>query len=224
MPSPDPMDDALARATLLQQASKAGFVELDRLDVDDLHGVVDLIRQRTDQRNFAAWERLGTTADEETPSELYARVRLAMIEAERRRVLEIRSAGTTPSEVVAEVLAMLDIEESMLDLASQERAELRQNGVARPPGAECDDLLANPRRRDRHRRHLPIVRGRGPPVGRAAPVPDVRPRRLLRLLAQQARHRPLPRDGPPRHAVRRARRGLALVLRAPPDRLRSRWG
>ncbi len=146
VPSPDPMDDALARATLLQQASKAGFVELDRLDVDDLHGVVDLIRQRTDQRNFAAWERLGTTADEETPSELYARIRLAMIEAERTRVLEIRSAGTTPSEVVAEVLAMLDIEESMLDLASQERAELRQGGAARPPGAECDDLLENPRR------------------------------------------------------------------------------
>jgi len=145
VPSPDPMDDALARATLLQQASKAGFVELDRLDVDDLHGVVDLIRQRTDQRNFAAWERLGTTADEETPSELYSRVRLAMIEAERARVLEIRSAGTTPSEVVAEVLAMLDIEESMLDLATQERAELRQNGVARPPGAECDDLLEHPR-------------------------------------------------------------------------------
>ncbi|MGA8255958.1 MAG: Na+/H+ antiporter [Nocardioides sp.] len=144
VPSPDPMDDALARATLLQQASKAGFTELDRLDVEDLHGVADLIRHRIDQRNFAAWERLGTTADEESPSELYARVRLAVIEAERARVLEIRSAGTTPSEVVAEVLAMLDVEESMLDLATQERAELRPS-VVRAPGAECDHLTDHPR-------------------------------------------------------------------------------
>ena len=78
--------------TLLQQASKAGFEELEKLEYDDPHGVVDLIRQRGDQRNFAAWERLGTTADQESPSELYARVRIAMIDAERRRVLEIRKS------------------------------------------------------------------------------------------------------------------------------------
>jgi len=30
---------------------------------DDTAGVVDRIRQRLDQRNFAAWERLGTVAD-----------------------------------------------------------------------------------------------------------------------------------------------------------------
>ncbi len=67
VPSPDPMDDALARATILQQASKAGFEELDRLEFEDPHGVGEMIRQRVDQRNFAAWERLGTVADQETP-------------------------------------------------------------------------------------------------------------------------------------------------------------
>ena len=46
VPPPDPMDDALARATLLQQASKAGFQELEKLEYDDPHGVIDLIRQR----------------------------------------------------------------------------------------------------------------------------------------------------------------------------------
>ncbi len=143
VPSPDPMDDALARATLLQQASKAGFKELKSLEEDDLHGVVALIKQRIEQRNFAAWERLGTTADEETPSERYSRLRLTMIEAERRRVLEIRSSGSTPSVVVAEVLAMLDVEESMLDIATQERAELRTSAVRRP-GEECADLEAHP--------------------------------------------------------------------------------
>lgn len=144
VPSPDPMDDALARATLLQQASKAGYKELQRLEVDDVHGVLSLIKQRTEQRNFAAWERLGTTADEETPSELYSRVRQAMIEAERGRVLEIRSAGTTPSEVVADVLAMLDVEESMLETAAEERAEIRDSASLRRPGEECDHLAASP--------------------------------------------------------------------------------
>lgn len=60
------------------------------------------------------------------------------------RVLGIRSSGATPSEVVAEVLAMLDVEESMLDLAGQERAELRQASAVRRPGEECEHLAAAP--------------------------------------------------------------------------------
>ncbi len=141
VPSPDPMDDALARATLLQQASKAGLAELEDLETGDVHGVADLIRERLDQRNFAAWERLGTTLDEESPSELYSRLRLAMIGAERARVLEIRSSGATPSEVVADVLAMLDIEESMLERAVEERADLRTSTSIRVPGQECEHLV-----------------------------------------------------------------------------------
>jgi CPA1 family monovalent cation:H+ antiporter len=145
VPSPDPMDDALARATILQQASKAGYEELDRMEYDDPHGVGDLIRQQTDQRNFAAWERLGTTADEETPSETYSRVRRAMIDAERRRVLEIRRSGTVASEVISEVLTMLDVEESMLEIAHQEHDELKVvNAVRRPRGEVCDDLEQTP--------------------------------------------------------------------------------
>ena len=145
VPSPDPMDDALARATILQQASKAGYAQLDRMEFDDPHGVADLIRDRTDQRNFAAWERLGTTADEESPSELYSRVRRAMIDAERRRVLEIRGSGTVASEVISEVLSMLDVEESMLEIAHQEHEELRTvNAVRRPRGEVCDDLEKHP--------------------------------------------------------------------------------
>ena len=94
VPSPDPLDDALARAALLQQASKAGFAALDELEHDDPHGVADLIHQRVDQRNFAAWEQLSTTPGQESPSQLYARARLVMIDAERAKVLEIRSTGT----------------------------------------------------------------------------------------------------------------------------------
>ncbi len=144
VPSPDPMDDALARATLLQQASNAGLAELEALETEDLHGVADLIRGRLEQRNFAAWERLNTTADEETPSELYARLRTSMIRAERERVLQIRSAGSTPSEVVADVLAMLDLEESMLERVIDERADLRSSTSIRVPGEECEHLVERP--------------------------------------------------------------------------------
>ncbi len=145
VPSPDPMDDALARATLLQQASKAAFKRLKELEVDDdPHGVIATIKQRVEQRNFAAWERLGTSADEEPPSEMYARIRIAMIEAERARVLEIRSSGSVASEIVSDVLAMLDVEESMLDSAGQEREDLKRVTSTRRQGEVCDDLRAYP--------------------------------------------------------------------------------
>ena len=144
VPSPDPMDDALARATLLQQASKAGHQVLEQIDDEDPYGVAALIKQRIEQRNFAAWERLGTTEGEESPAALYARVRQEMIEAERGRVLEIRSTGSVPSEVVSDVLAMLDIEESMLDAAEQERAEVEGERVRRPAGQLCDHLESTP--------------------------------------------------------------------------------
>ncbi|HWU21074.1 MAG TPA: cation:proton antiporter [Nocardioides sp.] len=143
---PDPMDDALARATLLQQAAKAGFCRLDALveeDTEDAHGVRDVITQRIEQRNFAAWERLGTTEGIESPSDRYSRWRTEMIEAERTRVLQIRSTGSVPSEVVSEVLAMLDIEESMLDAADSERAEIRTAG-ARASRDGCDHLVSIP--------------------------------------------------------------------------------
>ena len=141
VPGPDPFDDALARATLLQQASKASLQALDEMELEDPHDVVDLIRQRMDQRNFSAWERLATTADEEAPSDLYNRVRREMIDVERARILEIRKSGTVPSEVVADVLATLDVEESMLEVASAERENIqRENQVRARSGLTCEDL------------------------------------------------------------------------------------
>jgi CPA1 family monovalent cation:H+ antiporter len=140
VPSPDPVEDALARATLLQQASKAALHRLQELDYEDSQGVVDLIRQRLDQRNFAAWERLSTVADREAPSDLYARIRLSMLEAERTKVLKIRESGKVDSTVVADVLAMLDVEESMLDVATEERRELQEYSSLRRTGYSCADL------------------------------------------------------------------------------------
>ncbi len=144
VPGPDPLEDALARATVLQQASKAGFKRLKQLEVDDPHDVFAVIKQRIEARNFAAWEQLGTVADQETPSELYSRVRLEMINAERGRVLEIRSSGQVASEVVAQVLSMLDIEESMLDLSREDRDEVRTAAARRRTGATCEHLESMP--------------------------------------------------------------------------------
>jgi len=145
VPGPDPLEDALARATVLQQASKAGFVKLKEMEYDDPHHVFGLIKQRIEQRNFAAWERLGTVSDQEAPSELYSRVRLAMLQAERSRVLEIRRSGTVASEVVSDVLSMLDVEESMLDISQQNRAEFRTAAaVRRRTGETCEHLESTP--------------------------------------------------------------------------------
>ena len=63
-----------------------------------------------------------------------------MLEVERERVLKIRDAGSVASEVVADVLAMLDVEESMLDIATEERREVRETASVRRTGASCDDL------------------------------------------------------------------------------------
>ncbi len=147
VPSPDPAEDALARATLLQQASKAGFVALREAEYDDHHGVVASIKQRVEQRNFAAWEQLGPVQEDETPSEQYTRLRRVMIDAERAQVLEVRSGGAVASDVVAEVLVMLDVEESMLDAASRSREELRGGRVSEQSRTadQCPDLEANPR-------------------------------------------------------------------------------
>jgi CPA1 family monovalent cation:H+ antiporter len=144
VPAPDPLEDALARATVLQQASKAGFKRLHELEYDDRHGVFTLLKQRIEQRNFAAWERLGTAADQEAPSELYTRVRLEMIHAERERVLDIRSSGMVASEVVSDVLSMLDVEESMLDISQDSREEIRLTAAHRRTGESCPDLDAFP--------------------------------------------------------------------------------
>jgi len=143
--APDAADDALARATLLQQASKAGLEYLDALQREDVHGVDELIRQRVNQRNFAAWERLSTQGDD-SPTDRYNETRLEMIEVERGRVLEIRSQGSVPSEIVAEVLAMLDLEESMLDIVTERQAEIRAATERRPRflGEVCDDLTTHP--------------------------------------------------------------------------------
>ena len=147
---PDPREDALARAALFEKATAAGLARLEEhLDDDDPFNTVEALRNRAAQRNTAAWERLGGThPDEETPSESYARLRLEMLEAERGKVLAVRSTGAIPHEVVEDVLAVLDVEESMLDIRNERLADLDSaETVSGLTGtiAACSHLQAAPR-------------------------------------------------------------------------------
>jgi Na+/H+ antiporter len=150
LPAPDPREDALARAALFEKASAAGLERLDQhVDDDDPFNTVQALRDRASQRNTAAWERLGGTgAGEETPSESYARLRLEMLAAEREKVLQVRSTGAIPHEVVEDVLTALDVEESMLDVRRARREELEgEDTVSGIAGtiAVCEHLEDAPR-------------------------------------------------------------------------------
>jgi CPA1 family monovalent cation:H+ antiporter len=67
-----------------------------------------------------------------------------MLRAERARVLEIRSSGQVASEVVSDVLSMLDVEESMLDISRENRDEVRRAAARRRTGESCEHLDAMP--------------------------------------------------------------------------------
>jgi monovalent cation/hydrogen antiporter len=147
LPAPDVREDALARAALFEKATAAGLARLaDHVDEPDEFDTVGALRRRAEQRDQAAWERLGGTGpDEETPSETYARLRLEMLRAEREKVLHVRDTGTVPHEVVEDVLTALDVEESMLDVRVERRRQLRDaDRVTRAPATAigCEHLAA----------------------------------------------------------------------------------
>jgi monovalent cation/hydrogen antiporter len=137
---PDPREDALVRAALLQEAGAAGRAWLEENAGGAPDGAVAAALERVERRDLAAWERLGDLhADVETPSESYARLRREMLNAERTKVLEVRSTGLVPHQVVSEVLATLDLEESMLDVRSAHDARAR----ATAPGGQVSGAIAS---------------------------------------------------------------------------------
>ncbi|MEV7134162.1 Na+/H+ antiporter [Arthrobacter sp. NPDC093128] len=141
---PDQREDALNQASLMQLATAAGVERLQEMRTDkDPPEVVAMLKRRTQERGLAAWERLGRpTSEAATPSQRYAQLRLAMLEAERAKVLELRRGGQYAHEVLSEVLDRLDVEESMLDASLDEldaSGEGGGEGIARPGGV-CGHL------------------------------------------------------------------------------------
>ena len=219
VPAPDPAEDALARATLLQQASKAALHRLDELEYDDSarRGRADPAAARPAQlRGLGAARhqlRAGVAQRPLRPGPAGdARCRAGAGAGDpQRRHRRLRGGRRRPGAA-----RRRGVDARRRDRGATQRAGDR---VGAPHRRQLRRPRALPGDRDRAGPGLPALPRRGVPVGLAAPVSRVRRRRLLRLLGDAARHQALPRDDPPGDGVRRARRGLALVLPAPQDRL-----
>lgn len=141
--APDHQEDALQAAAVFQRAALAGRARLDELDTGEASPeVVDRLRTRSLERAYSMGERLGGA--DETPSHAYARLRAEMLEAERAEVLRIRATSTVPHEVLQQVLTALDVEESVLELATASSTADREFDLEAPArSAEtCEHLYA----------------------------------------------------------------------------------
>jgi CPA1 family monovalent cation:H+ antiporter len=147
LPSPDPAEDALRAAELGDAASAAGMRRLDELTTGtEPEGLVERLRDRSEARSHAAWERLGRPlADQETPSNTYARLRMEMLAAERDVIVRARDDGTAPGDVLSAALSAIDVEESLLDRNEELESLERDRALApRPSEEHCADLLTAP--------------------------------------------------------------------------------
>jgi monovalent cation/hydrogen antiporter len=143
---PDPRSDALQAATVLESATRVALAKLDEATADNPDDEsIQLVRDRILSRPHAMWEKLGARG-QETPAEEYRRLRLLTLYAEREEVLRIRGTSSVEADVIEQVLAMLDIEESMLDLSNERAEELSEVPVTTPIAVEgpCEHLDAAP--------------------------------------------------------------------------------
>lgn len=118
----DAKDDRRLLAQLLDDLSETGLAVLDSPEtaagtsspVDP--EVVERVRQTTYLRAEAAWERIVLYDEplETRPHHIYRTLRLAVVDAERDRLLLERARGSYPSRILTEVQSMLDIEETRL--------------------------------------------------------------------------------------------------------------
>jgi CPA1 family monovalent cation:H+ antiporter len=117
LPPPDPAEDALQEAAVLNDMAKVALERLDELrGPQDPPEVIDRLRDRLRDRTDAAWEQLGRQSTvTETPSDSYRRLRLELLKVEREQALRARDSGSADDVVLRRVLERLDIEESMLD-------------------------------------------------------------------------------------------------------------
>jgi CPA1 family monovalent cation:H+ antiporter len=149
LPSPDPGEDALLEASALQRAHEAGEKRLDEVvGPDDPPEIVQRLRDRIRERTDAAWERLGRRSEAgETPSAVYLRLRLQMLQAEREALVELRDSGEVPHDVLRRAHAALDLEESMLDrLVDPDEVDADDTLLAPESRGACEHLLRTPLR------------------------------------------------------------------------------
>ena len=140
---PDPAEDALQAASMQQRAAAAGLARLEELiGPEDSPEVVERIRTRSRERSEAMWERLG--GGDETPSQAYARLRIEMIEAERAELIRLRDEGVVPDDVLRDVIAAIDIEETVLYLGQNRGTPPSATHELVPPASHvgCEHIQA----------------------------------------------------------------------------------
>ncbi|MGH3879747.1 MAG: Na+/H+ antiporter [Actinophytocola sp.] len=125
LPPPDPAEDALQEAAVLNDMTNAALTKLDEIrGPEDPQMVIDRLRARLRDRSDSAWEQLGRQSTlVETPSDSYRRLRMELLQVEREEALKARDNGTADDVVLRRVLEALDIEESMLDRDEEEPGE-----------------------------------------------------------------------------------------------------
>ena len=148
MPGPDPAEDALQSAGLVNAAAQAGLTRLDEISSDDdPPEVLEQLRERAMTRSNRIWEQLGRTQTElEPPAAAYRRLRLAMLAAERGSILEARDRGVYDEEVLQAALRSIDLEESLLDRIDDAASRVDDELTTPTQQAgDCDHLRDAPR-------------------------------------------------------------------------------
>ena len=112
-PRDDPTRDYLAEAQVQNDASRAARERLEERADGAPRDVVERLRQLTEYRSNAVWERLGGGG--ETPSVAYTRLRREMLAAEREVYRVARDEGRIPEDILYRAQRQLDLEESLLE-------------------------------------------------------------------------------------------------------------
>ena len=145
---PDPREDALQAANVLTRAVQKGNEALDSYVTPDTpEEIVDQLRTAGTRTTNLAWEQLGqSSSGVHSPTVVYQKLRKKMLRAQREEVLRIRDAGTVDQDVLQEVLASIDLEESMIaGLGVREaRDDDRVITTRESQRGECEHLLDAP--------------------------------------------------------------------------------
>ena len=147
--APDPREDALQQAQLVQAAVTAGRSRLDEImqEEHDLpEEIVQQLHQQGDRRANLVWERLGGGLETETPTQTYRRVRLQMLQSERAKVLHMRDKGVMDHVVLDGTMQYLDVEESTISVAEDRTQQIRRELLLTPESRtfECEHLQDAP--------------------------------------------------------------------------------
>ncbi len=117
----DAHEDSKELAALLEDISNVGLEALNDIETDAATtapidpDVIERVRQTSFLSTEAAWERARAVRKPgEMPHQQYRELRLAVVEAERERLLALRAQGVYSSRILSEAQSMLDLEETRL--------------------------------------------------------------------------------------------------------------